>query len=237
MDGAEDQVPGLRGGKGGLNGLQIPHLPHQNHVRVLPEGGPQPGGKAPGIPAHLPLVDDAAFGGVDVFNGVLQGEDVLLLPLVNPLQDGRQGGGFSGAGLPGDEHQALVIGGKIRHHRRQPQLLQLRNGLLQQADGGGPGSLLPEEVDPAAHPGDGDGQICLPHHVRLSEIRSRQLPGQGGAVLLGEGDGIHLPDAAIHPVAGAQSPHQMDVAGPVRQGLGYQSFYHHSLFSLLSDNR
>ena len=227
MDGAEDQVPRLGGGQRRLDGLQVPHLAHQNHVRVLPQGGTEAGGEAPRVPADLPLVDDALFRGIDVLDGVLQGEDVLGLVPVDLVEDCRQGGGLAGAGFAGDEHQPLAVGGKFGDDLGQAQLGQIGNMVVQKPDGGGPCLLLAEEVHPAADPGDGQRQVQFAHGLRLADLGPGQLPGGLQAAVHRQRRAVHFPDGAVHPVAGRQPPDQMDVRRPVPSGSLYVLFNSH----------
>ena len=122
---------GLGGGHGGGDGLVVAHLANEDHVRVLPEDGPEAIGIAAGVGAHLALVDDALVRGIDILNGVFQGNDVGAAGPVDPVQHRGQGGGLAGARLAGDQDDARPVVLEAAHHRRQIQLLQFRDPFRQ----------------------------------------------------------------------------------------------------------
>ena len=55
---------------------------------------------------HFPLVNEALLGGVNELDGILNGENVLLLRVVDVVHRGRKGGRFTGPRGPRDQHQA-----------------------------------------------------------------------------------------------------------------------------------
>ena len=114
-----------------FDGVQVPHFADEDHVRVLPEDGPEAIGIAAGIGAHLALVDDALVRGIDILNGVFQGNDVGAAGPVDPVQHRGQGGGLAGARLTGDQDDARPVVLEAAHHRRQIQLLQFRDPFRQ----------------------------------------------------------------------------------------------------------
>ena len=78
VEGAEHQVAGFRGGEGELDGFQVAHFTDHDDVGVFAQGAAQGFGEGFGVGVDLALVDVAAFGFEDVFDGVLEGEDVVL---------------------------------------------------------------------------------------------------------------------------------------------------------------
>jgi hypothetical protein len=56
--------------------------------------------------AELALLDDALVALEDVFDGVLERDDVLAVALVHRLDHGGERGGLARAGVAGDEHEA-----------------------------------------------------------------------------------------------------------------------------------
>ena len=105
MQGAEYQVAGLRRGQGQADGLQVAHLADQDDVRVLPQRRAQRFAEAEGVAMHLALVDQALLRFVDEFDRVLDGEDVVVLGVVQVVEHRRQGGGLARTGRPGDQYQ------------------------------------------------------------------------------------------------------------------------------------
>ena len=214
MQRGKDQMAGLGGGERRLDGVQIPHLADEDHVRVFPEDGPETVGIGAGVRADLPLVDDAAVGGVDVLDGVLQGDDVAGAGVVDAVQQRGQGGGFARARLAGDEDDAAAVGGEIGHHRGQGQLLQRGDMVGQQTDGGGDAALLAEQVDTGAgDAGEGTGQVQLTDGGHGLVNVTGQLAGIQLAVLRGKDLIGQVGDSAVDAALGRQAADQMDVGG------------------------
>lgn len=105
MQGAEHEVAGFRGGQCQANGFQVAHLAHQDDVRVFTQGRAQRLGEAQGVAVHLTLVDQALLRLVDEFDGVFDGEDVVVFGVVQVIEHRRQSGRLTRAGRPGDQHQ------------------------------------------------------------------------------------------------------------------------------------
>ncbi len=78
-------MAGFSNGESGLDGLQVPHLPHENDVRVLPKDMFEGFGKAFRVRVDLPLIDDALVVGVQVLDRVLNGYDMGISLIVDPL--------------------------------------------------------------------------------------------------------------------------------------------------------
>ena len=108
MDGAEDQMPRFGGHQRHLEGFGVAHFADQDHVRVLAHDVAQPVGEVRHVNAHLALVDDRLGVRVQVFDRVLDGDDVERLGLVDDLDQRRQRGGLARAGDAGDQHQPAV---------------------------------------------------------------------------------------------------------------------------------
>lgn len=52
---AENQMPGLGGFQGDITGFAVSHFAHKNHVRILPQGGPNRHAKVCRIGSNLAL--------------------------------------------------------------------------------------------------------------------------------------------------------------------------------------
>jgi hypothetical protein len=78
VQGGEGEVSRLGDAQGRLDGLQVTHLADQHHVRVLPQRGAQGVGEGVGVGVQLALVHHALLVGVQVLDGILDGDDVLV---------------------------------------------------------------------------------------------------------------------------------------------------------------
>ncbi len=150
VQGAEHQVTGLGRGHGQTNGFQIAHLAHQYDVRVFPQRRAQGVAEALGVAVHFPLVYQAAFVFVHEFDGILDGEDVVMEVLVDVVDHGRQGSGLARTGRTGHQHQAAGVFGNLAKDLRGIQIFQ-----AQHSAGDGPkyragAARLLEGVDPEA---------------------------------------------------------------------------------------
>ena len=110
VESAEDQVTGFGGGDGRFDRLEVTHFAHEDDIGILAEGAADRLGKAGDIDVNFPLGDDAFFMGMIVLDRVLDGDDVGLSVLVDPVHHGGEGGGFSRSGGTGDQDQAAGAG-------------------------------------------------------------------------------------------------------------------------------
>ena len=83
MKGGEKKMSCLCGRHGNLNCLVIPHFPKKNNVRALAQGSSQSAYIIFGIHIDFTLAHHALNVSVEVFQGVFQGDDMLMLTLVN----------------------------------------------------------------------------------------------------------------------------------------------------------
>ena len=90
--GRDDEVPDLRGGEGGAGRLGVGELADEDHVGVLAEPAAQRGGVAGRVRADLALGDDRLGVGVEDLDRVLDREDVAGAPVVDPVDEGGDGG-------------------------------------------------------------------------------------------------------------------------------------------------
>src|SRR5580698_9916701 len=58
------------------------------------------------IGVHFALIDQALFVVMQEFDGVFNGDHVLFMLVIDFVEHGGEGGGFTGTGGAGDEHQA-----------------------------------------------------------------------------------------------------------------------------------
>lgn len=112
VEGPEDEVPGFGGGDGELDRFEVPHFSHDDDVGVFAEGGAEGAGEGLGMEADFAVSDVAALGGVHEFDGVFEGEDVVVAVFIDMVNHGGHGGGFSGADGAGDEDEAVLVAAK-----------------------------------------------------------------------------------------------------------------------------
>ena len=144
-----------------------------------------------------------------------------LAGMVNPVQHGSQGGGLTGAGFAGDQHNAGTVILKIAHRRRQLQLLQLRNPLSQKPDGGGQAALLAKQIDSGTDPaGEALCQVHLAHQLDLRKAGACQLTADVFAVLPAHGGIGQIHEAAVYPATDRQACHNMYIGDPLLLGSG-----------------
>ena len=222
MQGGENQVAGFGGHQSGLDGGQVTHLTNQDHVRVCTEQGVQRVLEGFGIGANFPLVDDAHVGLVDVLDGVFQGDDVLVLGVVDLVQQAGQGGGLAGAGLAGDQNDALLELGELMDHLGQAQFIEGGDVVVQQTDGSGHMALLTVDRHTAAGAvGHGDGQILLADLPDLVIMGGHLL-----AVMLAVGIGhdivVNGMKLAVNADPNGNAADDMNITGPLATGSRHQ---------------
>jgi hypothetical protein len=108
VHGGQHQVAGLGGLERDVHRLVVAQLTDEDDVGVLAERRAQGSGEVDGVEPHLALGDRGALAAVEELDGVLHGEDVHRLGLVDVVDDRGQGGRLARAGRAGDEDQAPV---------------------------------------------------------------------------------------------------------------------------------
>ena len=106
VEGGKDQVAGLRGLEGGGGREGVTDLAQQDDIRGLAEGPAKAFGEGRGVGTDFPLGEVGKAVREEVFDGILDGDDVKGKVLVQPFEAGGHGGGFSGTGGPGHEDEA-----------------------------------------------------------------------------------------------------------------------------------
>ena len=108
VQGGDDEVAGLGGVERGDGGFRIADFTDEEDVRTLAQRGAQAGGEAVRVLADLPLGEKRKLVFKQIFDRVLQRDDVAGEVVVDPVQAGGDGGGLAGAGRAGDENQAVA---------------------------------------------------------------------------------------------------------------------------------
>gem|GEM_PF-4737616 len=76
-------MAGFGGGDGERDCFQVAHFAHHDDIRVLPEGAAQCRSEGFGVGVHFPLVHLAALGREEVFDRILQSDDVFVAGAVH----------------------------------------------------------------------------------------------------------------------------------------------------------
>ena len=92
------------------------------------------------------LVDGGALMPMQELDGILNGDDVASLFLVNLIYKGREGGRFAAAGGTGNEHHAGAQICSLAELLGQVESLEIRNGVGNHAHNNRAASALGEDV-------------------------------------------------------------------------------------------
>ena len=82
----------------------VPHFTHEHDVGVFPHQGPQGFVEGQTVDANFTLVDVGFVVLEQVFDGVLDGDDVATLSLIDVLQHRSNGGRLARTGHPGKQN-------------------------------------------------------------------------------------------------------------------------------------
>ena len=128
------QVAGLGQLERGFHRFEVAQLADEHHVRVFAERGAQRHAEALRVGVQLALVDQRGLVLVQVFDRVLDRQDVRLLGQVDPIDHRGERRRLAAAGRAGDEHEAARAIGQLGEHRRQAQFLERTDLLGDQAE-------------------------------------------------------------------------------------------------------
>ena len=182
VQGREDEVPGLGRRQGREHRLRVAHLPDEDDIGVLAENHPHGAGERLGVESDLSLVDGGVGIGVEVLDGVLDGDDVARTRLVDVIDHGRQSGGLPRAGRSRHQDETTLLLGQASHHFGECQL----------PDGGRAGA---DTSHGQRH------RTTLVEGVDAEPAHAGHAVGEVGLVLLGE----DLADVGKHDGLGQQS--------------------------------
>src|SRR3989344_8624234 len=110
------------GGYGRADRLGISHLSDQYHVNILSEGRRERFMKPFGVGSDLSFVNDGLFRLVDIFDRILDGDDVFRSSFVYHLNHGSQGGGLTVADRTDDDEKTLLFINECFKDRRKIQV-------------------------------------------------------------------------------------------------------------------
>ena len=123
VQGAEDEVTGFGCRDGQRDGFKIAHFADHYDIRIFAQSAAQGGSERLGVRVHFALVDLAAVRSEQVFDRILQRDDVLVTRAVHFLHERSQRGAFAAADRSSDQHESVLV---LREHlelRRQPELV------------------------------------------------------------------------------------------------------------------
>ena len=157
-------MPGFRRRHSSLYRLQIPHFAKQDHIRRLPQAGPQGGNVAGGVHGQLPLADNALVVPVEVFNGVLNGNDMGVPGAIHRVHDAGQSRGFAAAGRAGNQDHAPGHVGDLHDLLGDVHFPPIGDAEADYPNHRRQGTPLPVGVDPEpGQAGDREREIVIPH--------------------------------------------------------------------------
>src|SRR6185503_15506271 len=115
------EVAGFRGFERNLGSLKISHLADEDYFRRLSQSRAKGGRKVSRVVSDFTLVDRRAFVQVKVLDWILDGDDVVILLLVDDVDDGGLRGALAGAGWASHEDKAVAQLGDVAQVRRQTE--------------------------------------------------------------------------------------------------------------------
>ena len=162
MQGGQQQVAGFCRGDGGGDRLDIAHFTEHDHVRRLAQGRAQGAGEGGGVAGNFPLADQALLVGMQVFDRVLDGDDMAAAGPVDLVYQAGQGRTFTVAGGTGDQDHTAAEIRQLHDHVRDIAVFRVRNAEGDHTAGHGQGAALPVGV--AAETGqvaDREGEVVV----------------------------------------------------------------------------
>ena len=112
MKRAENEVSGFRRRDGERDGFQIAHLADHDHIGIFPERSAQRRAEGARVGVHFALCDMAAFWFENIFDRVLERDDVFAPLDVHLLDQRRERGRFAAAHGTGHEDEAVLVTGQ-----------------------------------------------------------------------------------------------------------------------------
>src|SRR5687767_7424491 len=171
-----------------LHHLAVADLADQNHVGRLAQGVLERRLPGVGVDAHLALGDEAVLVRVHVLDRVLDGDDVAVGVLVAVADHRRERGRFARAGAADEDHQAALGHRHVLQHRRQLQVVEVRDGGGDHAQHHADAAHLHEGVDAeAADAGRVDREVAFLLRLELRRLLVvHHRAAEHGGVLRGE---------------------------------------------------
>jgi hypothetical protein len=115
------EVTGFRGFERDLGSLEVSHLADQDYFGRLAQSRAQCGRKVARVVADLALVDRRSFVQVKILDWIFDGDDVVVLLLVDDVDDCGLRGALAGAGWTSHEHEAVAQLGDLAQCGGKPR--------------------------------------------------------------------------------------------------------------------
>ena len=144
------QMTRFRHRQGGLDGLEIPQLSNQADVRILAQNIFQGRFEARCVGPDFALIDHAGLVVVQIFDWILDRNDMLVPVHVDAVDDRGQRGRLARTRGPRDQYESPGSFGQFGHNRRQAQLLEAQDLEGNRSKGRRYVSPLHEDVSPKA---------------------------------------------------------------------------------------
>ena len=108
------------------------------------------------------------------FDGILDGKNVQMFPLIDLIDHRRQRGGFARAGRAGDQHQAARQMCELQNHILKGDILGAEYPVRNQTKHGPQSPILPVHVDTKTHHAAAQinaiGEVNLPVLVQAQAL-------------------------------------------------------------------
>ena len=159
MQRSQNKMSRLGGGDRERDRFQIAHLADHDYIRVFAQGSTQRRTERARVRVHFALGDVAILRLKNVFDRILERDDVFVTLDIHLLDQRRQRRRFSTADGAGDEDQSIMIARKQLQVLRQAELVHRPDVRINNAE---------DEIDPEPLPHHA-GAIT-PMRIRISKI-------------------------------------------------------------------
>ena len=184
MQTGQDQMTGLSCSHGSLDRFIVSHLSKKDYVRALAESGTQRYQIAFCVCADFSLADNAAIMSVQIFQRILQSNNMTFSGMVDLVHKAGHGGRFTASCRTCNQYHTF---GKIgSRHDIFRNMEDVRIGQLKSdhADHSSQGTSLPVGIHTeSGQSGDREGEIiipCIQERINISVISQLiDLPDQG----------------------------------------------------------
>ena len=158
----KNQMAGFSSSHGRLDRLMVTHFSQKDHVRALAESGTQGYQIVGSIGTDLTLADDTFVMAVQIFQRVLQGNDMSFPAVVDLVNDAGHCGGFSASSRTCDQNHPFCKLCSIQDSRRNVQIPWIWKIKSNNTDNGSKRTSLPVCVyTKTGKTGDCHGKIII----------------------------------------------------------------------------